>query len=181
MGPDAACTTMAEEVFLTLTTERDLDAPEKPTDEAGPLKMVQCRLCKGDHWTTKCPYGDVLAAQEDAGDNASSAGGASGAAGGAAGGASAGGKYVPPSLREGGDRRGDSLRSSRNDECTLRVSNLSDTTYEPEVRDLFSRFGHLSRVHVAMNRELGTSKGFAFISYTRKEDAQAALDKLNGK
>ena len=22
--------------------------------------MVQCRICKGDHWTTKCPYKDTL-------------------------------------------------------------------------------------------------------------------------
>lgn len=24
--------------------------------------MVTCRICKGDHWTTKCPYKDTLAA-----------------------------------------------------------------------------------------------------------------------
>ena len=23
--------------------------------------MVQCRICKGDHWTTHCPYKDTLA------------------------------------------------------------------------------------------------------------------------
>lgn len=23
-------------------------------------KIVQCRHCKGDHWTTKCPYKDQL-------------------------------------------------------------------------------------------------------------------------
>ena len=23
-------------------------------------KIVQCRICKGDHWTTKCPYKDRL-------------------------------------------------------------------------------------------------------------------------
>lgn len=23
-------------------------------------KIVQCRICKGDHWTTKCPYKDQL-------------------------------------------------------------------------------------------------------------------------
>lgn len=22
--------------------------------------MVQCRICKGDHWTTQCPYKDSL-------------------------------------------------------------------------------------------------------------------------
>lgn len=37
---------------------------EQPDDD--PLKklsnksMVTCRICKGDHWTTKCPYKDTL-------------------------------------------------------------------------------------------------------------------------
>ena len=26
----------------------------------GKVKIVQCRICKGDHWTTKCPYKDTL-------------------------------------------------------------------------------------------------------------------------
>ena len=24
--------------------------------------MVTCRICKGDHWTSKCPYKDTLGA-----------------------------------------------------------------------------------------------------------------------
>lgn len=23
-------------------------------------KIVSCRICKGDHWTTRCPYKDTL-------------------------------------------------------------------------------------------------------------------------
>ena len=23
-------------------------------------KMVSCRICKGDHWTTKCPFKDTM-------------------------------------------------------------------------------------------------------------------------
>ena len=25
-------------------------------------KMVSCRFCKGDHWSSKCPYKDTLGA-----------------------------------------------------------------------------------------------------------------------
>jgi len=25
-------------------------------DAVSTLRKVQCRLCKGEHWTTKCPY-----------------------------------------------------------------------------------------------------------------------------
>ena len=38
--------------------------PEEEEDPLGKLKnqkIVQCRICKGDHWTTKCPYKDTLA------------------------------------------------------------------------------------------------------------------------
>ena len=30
--------------------------------------MVQCRICKGDHWTTHCPYKDTLAETGTLGD-----------------------------------------------------------------------------------------------------------------
>ena len=45
-------------------------------------KIVQCRICKGDHWTTKCPYKDrleVIQAQvkEDEAKPAAGAGNAS--------------------------------------------------------------------------------------------------------
>lgn len=29
-------------------------------DAVSTLRKVQCRLCKGEHWTTKCPYKDNL-------------------------------------------------------------------------------------------------------------------------
>jgi translation initiation factor 3 subunit G len=29
------------------------------------LRKVQCRLCKGEHWTTKCPYKDNLQSYMD--------------------------------------------------------------------------------------------------------------------
>jgi len=74
-------------------------------------KMVSCRICKGDHWTTKCPYKDSLAPLQESLDAdkkkdepaANAAQQTSAAAG------PRPGKYVPPSLREGGNRKGESM------------------------------------------------------------------------
>lgn len=78
--------------------------PEQP-EQAGPKqpagKAVVCRLCKGGHFTAKCPYKDQLAAIDSvdgAEEEAAAAGGAGGPGGLAARGGMGGigGKYVPP-------------------------------------------------------------------------------------
>ena len=74
-------------------------------------KMVSCRICKGDHWTTKCPYKDSLAPLQESLDGdkkkdepASNTGQQAASTSGLR-----PGKYVPPSLREGGNRKGESM------------------------------------------------------------------------
>ncbi len=49
-------------VFLSLQDleQTDDDPIKKLKDQA--KGMVTCRICKGDHWTTKCPYKDTLGA-----------------------------------------------------------------------------------------------------------------------
>ncbi|TFY73223.1 hypothetical protein EWM64_g10789, partial [Hericium alpestre] len=70
-GPDRATTTVGETVSLKLSAGNKSTEPE-PTAEskvkanlarAGAGKVV-CRLCKGDHFTAKCPYKDSLAGLE---------------------------------------------------------------------------------------------------------------------
>jgi Eukaryotic translation initiation factor 3 subunit G len=78
--------------------------------------MVSCRICKGDHWTTKCPYKDSLGVQASAeaqeADKKKEEPAASSGPQAAAGGRQLG-KYVPPSLREGGNRKGESMSAMR--------------------------------------------------------------------
>ena len=96
-------------------------------------------------------------------------------------GASAGGgKYVPPSMRGGGagvafqpERRTDDLN-------TIRVTNLSDGTTEADLQDLFSRYGRISRVYLAKDKETMLSRGFAFVSFVSKDDAARAMKELQG-
>ena len=40
--------------------------------------------------------------------------------------------------------------------------------------------GAISRIYVAFDRETGESRGFAFINFLHRDDAQRAIDKLDG-
>ncbi|KAJ3519062.1 hypothetical protein NM688_g9357 [Phlebia brevispora] len=66
-GPDRATTTVGEAVSLKLSAGNKHAEPEPSAEQtmkaslarAGAGKVV-CRLCKGDHFTAKCPYKDSL-------------------------------------------------------------------------------------------------------------------------
>jgi RNA recognition motif-containing protein len=45
---------------------------------------------------------------------------------------------------------------------------------------MFSRYGHVTRVFLAKDRETGRAKGFAFVSYADRTDAAKACEKMDG-
>lgn len=92
------------------------------------------------------------------------------------------GGWVPPSLRArmDGGGGGESMRPQRREENSVRVTNLSEDTREEDLRELFSVFGAISRIYVAYDRERGGNRGFAFVNFVRRDDAQKAIDKLDG-
>lgn len=51
---------------------------------------------------------------------------------------------------------------------------------EQEIRDMFERFGRVTRVFLARDRETQRAKGFAFISFADRADAASACDKMDG-
>jgi cold-inducible RNA-binding protein len=63
----------------------------------------------------------------------------------------------------------------------LFVGNLSFQTTEDEVRELFAAFGQVTRVHIAMDRETGRARGFAFVEMPNDEEAGKAIAGLDGK
>ena len=98
--------------------------------------------------------------------------------------AGAKGGYVPPSVRaraagatSGGAIMGD---LPRRDDNSVRVTNLSEDTREDDLRDLFAPFGQVTRVYIAVDRETGESRGFGFVNFMFRADAQRAIDKLDG-
>jgi cold-inducible RNA-binding protein len=64
---------------------------------------------------------------------------------------------------------------------SLFVGNMSFQTSEAELRELFAPFGQVTRVHMAMDRETGRARGFAFIEMPNDAEAAAAMTALDGK
>lgn len=142
----------------------------------GGATLMLCRTCgkKGDHWTSRCPYKDLAQPSEGFVDKPTAT-----EAGAAASGPTKG-TYVPPGMRAGAERTTGSDMRRRNDENSVRVTNLSEDTREPDLLELFRPFGAVSRVYVAVDQKTGMSRGFGFVNFVNREDAQRAINKLNG-
>jgi cold-inducible RNA-binding protein len=61
------------------------------------------------------------------------------------------------------------------------VGNMNFQTTEAELRGLFEQFGQVTRVHIAMDRETGRARGFAFVEMPNDEEAAKAMSGLDGK
>jgi translation initiation factor 3 subunit G len=86
--------------------------------------------------------------------------------------------YVPPSLRSDKGKGKGSMAEQQ--EASLRITNLSEDVREGDLHDLFGHYGRLQRVYLAKDMTTGQSRGFAFVTYCNRDDAQKAIDKLNG-
>lgn len=62
----------------------------------------------------------------------------------------------------------------------LYVGNLSFTVDSNQLSDCFSDCGTVESVNIITDRETGRSKGFAFVEMAANEEAEAAIQKLNG-
>jgi RNA recognition motif-containing protein len=63
----------------------------------------------------------------------------------------------------------------------LYVGNLPYGARDESMQELFSQFGAVRSAQVIMDRESGRSKGFGFVEMDNDDEAQAAIDGLNGK
>jgi RNA recognition motif-containing protein len=51
---------------------------------------------------------------------------------------------------------------------------------EDDLREAFSHAGQVASVKVIMDRDTGRSKGFGFVEMSSDDEAQQALEQLNG-
>jgi cold-inducible RNA-binding protein len=63
----------------------------------------------------------------------------------------------------------------------LFVGNLSFTTTESTLEDLFTEHGSVQEVQLVTDRMTGRSRGFAFVTMGANADAEAAISALNGR
>ncbi len=61
------------------------------------------------------------------------------------------------------------------------VGNLSYETAEGDLREAFGRFGEVKSVNIITDKYNGMSKGFGFVEMPSQQEAQAAIEGLNGK
>lgn len=63
----------------------------------------------------------------------------------------------------------------------LFVGNLSFKTTENELHDAFAAHGTVVEANLMMDRATGRPRGFAFVTMSTADEAQAAISALNGK
>lgn len=63
----------------------------------------------------------------------------------------------------------------------LYVGNLAYATKDSDLRSLFEEFGVVQSAQVIVDRETNRSKGFGFVEMSNDQEAQAAINGLNGK
>ncbi len=61
------------------------------------------------------------------------------------------------------------------------VGNLSFSTTEDELREVFSQYGKVASVSVVKDRETGKPRGFAFVEMADGKEAADAIRELNLK
>ena len=64
---------------------------------------------------------------------------------------------------------------------SLFVGNRPFQTSEPELEELFGQVGAVDTVTVMRDRMTGRPRGFAFVSMASDEDADKAIQQLDGK
>ncbi|XP_022752335.1 eukaryotic translation initiation factor 3 subunit G-A-like [Durio zibethinus] len=172
-----------EEIFLERSMVKGREVDETKAREAlGRLGkragfLMSCRTCgkKYDHFTCRCPYKDLAPQSEPLKhERPSSEDGA------AAFSETSKNSYVPPSTREGAKKIIGTDMRRRNEENSIRVTNLSLDAQESDLHELFRPFGPIARVFVAPDYRTRLNRGFAFVSFVKKEDAERAINSLNG-
>jgi len=61
------------------------------------------------------------------------------------------------------------------------VGNLSNQTTEDDLRQAFEAFGQVESANIIKDKFSGESRGFGFVEIPSKEEAQKAIEEMNGK
>jgi translation initiation factor 3 subunit G len=180
------CTKTEEEVPIELTKKHTVSLSAKDDAEAKffeqSLAITESLFKEKKVWTDMNRERQVerdTSATPAVEEKKTDAGASAAPSAAAAPGAAQEGKYLPPSLRGKGDGKGGKDSKGPDQEASLRITNLSESCREGDLQDLFSTIGRLQRVYLAKDLATGLSRGFAFVTYYTREDAQKAIDKLN--
>lgn len=91
-------------------------------------------------------------------------------------------KYIPrPQLME--DRGKPSASMSmrlKEDLNTIRITNLPGDLQDTDIKEIFENVGRITRIFLAKDKYTGASRGYAFVSFDKHEQALSAVNTFNG-
>lgn len=165
-GPNSHTTLVGEEVNMQFISNKE---EEKPVDPAELTKsnIAKCRICSGEHWSVNCPLkgtamdsSKIMEQMKPSEVTPSKPG-----------------RYVPPGLK---DPKGMALLRGREDGSAIRISNLSEVMVEADLEELVKKFGPHTKMFLARDKITGFCKGFAYVHFKFRRDAEKAIEALNG-
>lgn len=62
----------------------------------------------------------------------------------------------------------------------LFIGNLNWRTTDEELQGLFEQFGAVTEAFIVKERETGRSRGFGFVTFETAEEAETAMNELDG-
>mmetsp|Transcript_32580 Transcript_32580/g.33227 ORF Transcript_32580/g.33227 Transcript_32580/m.33227 type:complete len:219 (+) Transcript_32580:78-734(+) len=87
---------------------------------------------------------------------------------------------MPSSDRSRSRERSDKPNGDGAEPARIFVGNITFNTTEEDLRPLFTKYGTVSELRVAVERDTGRNRGFAFVSMDDPRDARDAVDALTG-
>lgn len=69
---------------------------------------------------------------------------------------------------------------SKNLAKKLYIGNLPYTVNDDELREIAAKFGNVESATIISDKFSGRSKGFGFVEFSNDDDAQKAIEALNG-
>eukprot|EP00339_Tiarina_fusa_P011124 CAMPEP_0117069262 /NCGR_PEP_ID=MMETSP0472-20121206/48571_1 /TAXON_ID=693140 ORGANISM="Tiarina fusus, Strain LIS" /NCGR_SAMPLE_ID=MMETSP0472 /ASSEMBLY_ACC=CAM_ASM_000603 /LENGTH=240 /DNA_ID=CAMNT_0004791713 /DNA_START=60 /DNA_END=782 /DNA_ORIENTATION=+ len=141
-----------DDVYFEPTEVKEED---EKVEEKTEIAAISCRHCGGPHWSHRC----VRHVADTPAEPAARPGR---------------GAYEPP------NRRGNRTNDPEKAITTLRISNLSEDCTDDDLRNTFSRFGYITRIYLARDRQTNIPKGFAYVTFELRSDAEKAKENTVG-
>lgn len=79
-----------------------------------------------------------------------------------------------------GEASGSEEAEEDDEPAKLHVSGLTRNVTEEHLNEIFATFGKLSRVELVLDRRVGLSRGFAYVEYDHRKDAEEAQLYMDG-
>lgn len=73
------------------------------------------------------------------------------------------------------------LWRERDSKMNIYVGNIAYQLSEDELRSAFEAYGQVESARIVTDRDTGRSKGFGFVEMTNADEAQKAINEMNGK